>query len=135
MPIVFPLDNLAALREQIMQRMQIEVLSARTGEWHRTACPEIIVQTLLARRGGAAPPLTGIVEAPTIRGTGALLTQQGYDSETGLFLMTGGTWAPIPDHPGRDDALGGLVSPFSHQYQALVSSDLPSSWLLDSDNS
>jgi hypothetical protein len=62
------------------------------------------------------PPLTGIIETPTLRSDGTLLTAPGYDAASGLLLDMGGTVFPgIPDRPSREDALAALaflVTPF-----------------------
>ncbi len=62
------------------------------------------------------PPLNGIIETPTLRSDGTLLTAPGYDAASGLLLDMGGTVFPaIPDRPSREDALAALaflVTPF-----------------------
>lgn len=63
-------------------------------------------------------PLTGIIEAPTLRPDGSLISAPGYDEETGLFLIPAVEFPKIPDRPTRDDAsaaayrLGNLVGDF-----------------------
>ena len=55
------------------------------------------------------PSLTGIIETPTLRGDGSLLTASGYDSASGLLLDRGSVVFPeIPDQPSRQQALGAL---------------------------
>lgn len=56
------------------------------------------------------PILNGVIEAPTLRADGSLLTENGYDAESGLLLDTGGVVFPtIKDAPMRDDALAALA--------------------------
>lgn len=57
-------------------------------------------------------PLAGIVEAPTLRPDGSLLSEPGYDAATGLLYLApaGVTWPPIPKSPTRDDALVALAT-------------------------
>ncbi len=71
-----------------------------------------LAQTYLeqvAEGGGRLPVLRGIVECPTMRPDGTILSEDGYDRATGLILDTGGvTFDPVPDEPTRDDALAAL---------------------------
>jgi hypothetical protein len=55
------------------------------------------------------PTLTGIIEAPTVRPDGSLLTRPGYDKATGLLFDPGEThFPPIPDAPTREQAEAAL---------------------------
>jgi hypothetical protein len=49
--------------------------------------------------------LEGVIEAPTMRPDGSLLTEPGYDDETGLLYLPSGDFPAIPDKPSRDDAI------------------------------
>jgi hypothetical protein len=50
--------------------------------------------------------LDGIIECPTIRPDGTLLTAQGYDPQTRLLLDSGDLIVPaIPEQPSQDDAI------------------------------
>jgi hypothetical protein len=56
------------------------------------------------------PSLTGIIETPTLRSDGTLLTAPGYDRASGLLLDTGSVEFPaIPDRPSREEALAALA--------------------------
>jgi putative DNA primase/helicase len=48
--------------------------------------------------------LTGVVEAPTIRPDGTILSEPGYDEPTGLILASHTDFPAIPEKPTRDDA-------------------------------
>lgn len=71
-----------------------------------------LAQTYLeqvAEGGGRLPVLRGIVECPTMRPDGTILSEDGYDRATGLILDTGGVaFDPVPDEPTREDALAAL---------------------------
>jgi hypothetical protein len=71
-----------------------------------------LAQTYLeqvAEGGGRLPVLRGIVECPTLRPDGTILSDDGYDRATGLILDKGGVaFDPVPDEPTREDALAGL---------------------------
>jgi hypothetical protein len=59
---------------------------------------------------GRLPELTGIVECPTLRPDGTILSEDGYDRATGLILDTGGAaFDPLPDNPTREDAVAALA--------------------------
>lgn len=56
------------------------------------------------------PWLGGIIETPTLRSDGTLLTAPGYDPASGLLLDAGHAVFPaIPEHPSREDALAALA--------------------------
>ncbi len=56
------------------------------------------------------PWLAGIIETPTLRSDGTLLTAAGYDPESGLLLDMGDAVYPkIADQPSREDALAALA--------------------------
>jgi hypothetical protein len=65
------------------------------------------------------PPMTGIVEAPTLRPDGGVVERPGYDEETGLYYEPAIAFPAIPAAPTRDDAkaaakdLLGLVREFT----------------------
>ncbi len=72
------------------------------------------------------PALTGIIEAPTIRPDGSLLTAPGYDPATGLLFDPGDTtFPPIPDAPTRADAEA-AVRVLLEPYKAFPFVDEPS---------
>ncbi len=74
------------------------------------AAPLTLANYLLADRDKwSFPVLTGIIEAPTLRKDGTLLTAQGYDAQSGLYLdLKGFRFPAIPDEPSKADALAAL---------------------------
>jgi putative DNA primase/helicase len=52
-------------------------------------------------------PVIGLLEAPTLKPNGTLLSVEGYDADTGL-LMTSAPKVDIASMPTRDDAMEGL---------------------------
>jgi hypothetical protein len=60
----------------------------------------------IAERGDwpGLKPLAGIVEAPTMREDGSILTDPGYDHSTGLLYMPSTEFPDIPDKPTKRDA-------------------------------
>jgi hypothetical protein len=53
-------------------------------------------------------PIVGIIESPTLRGDGTLITDIGFDEATGLFL-TGKVKVTVPENPTKEDALASLA--------------------------
>jgi putative DNA primase/helicase len=73
--------------------------------------PRKVAVSLLARRGHwLARPLTGVINAPTLRPDGSILDKPGYDAATGLLLIGDGVeFLSIPERPGRDKAVTALA--------------------------
>lgn len=97
----------AWLSDQITQSAQLEKFDNRAKEWRRCDCPSRLATTLLALAGEwQFPPLTGIVEAPTLRDDGSLLAESGYDESTGLYLhLPPGLKVTVPSAPTLDNAI------------------------------
>jgi hypothetical protein len=87
------------------------------GDWKPADPPAKYAEALMHLAGEwRAPVLTGIVECPTLRSDGSLLTARGYDKQSGLYLNYSGDPVIVPDAPSRADALAALDTlkePFS----------------------
>ena len=57
----------------------------------------------------SSPVLTGIVECPTLRRDGSLLTASGYDAASGLYVDYAGSPVAVPEFPTRTEALAALA--------------------------
>jgi hypothetical protein len=79
-------------------------------------CPTRISAAYLSRIGfWRVPVLAGIISAPMLRENGRILSQPGYDKESGLLFFSDEDWPVIPDRPTRADAemaLETLRAPF-----------------------
>jgi putative DNA primase/helicase len=105
---------------------RLRALLAQAAAWkspnttHTKVIPDMpqawLVETLLDQEAWPFPPLTGIVNSPTMRPDGSLILTQGYDEATGLWLAWDQeTFPAIPPTPTRQDAqhaLKMLVEPF-----------------------
>lgn len=105
-------NNLCAL----MTRVANFVIPVETGEGEKDKPVAPKVEFARAYIGrvhggdGRLPELSGIVECPTLRPDGTVLTAEGYDRATGLILDTGGAaFDPVPDAPTREDAVAALA--------------------------
>jgi hypothetical protein len=83
------------------------------GEWTTVATtPNDDIVAAVSQRGewSRVRPLTGIVEAPTMRPDGSILQVPGYDAATAYIFEPGGTTYPeVPDRPTIDDARRALA--------------------------
>ncbi len=67
--------------------------------------PDVIAQLLLTRAGhGVFPRLTGVITAPTMTAKGRLISDPGFDPDTGLLFITSGEsqLPAIAVHPDKD---------------------------------
>lgn len=109
MKLIVPFDA-HALRERLMRSCRFFVHDARTKAWRATMAPDALVQMALSRRGRGAPPLTGLLESPTLRPDGSLIATPGYDATTGLFaVFEPGQFPNVPAHPTKEEALSALA--------------------------
>ena len=98
-----------SLRESMTRRIQfIEMRNGPDGEPYQKPVhpPSWCVSAVHAR--GAWPgvrPLRAIVTCPALRSDGSILSTNGYDPTTGLFLSSAIELPPIPAQPTRDDAV------------------------------
>lgn len=98
--IIHPVE-VPYLTERFTQAALWMRLDRRMRKWKAVDCPERIAKTYLSRLGAwKVPPLLGIIEAPTLRPDGSVLSTPGYDEATGLLFDSGGAeFAPIADKP------------------------------------
>lgn len=107
----------ALVRERVTQACKLEKVSRANAENERivpTAPPCWLVDAIHLRGhfGGSIRPLTGIIEAPTIRRDGSILQTPGYDAETGFMFDCRAEFPPVPESPSRDDVSDALKSLF-----------------------
>lgn len=79
--------------------------------WKPVNCPREVAETLLSRVGlWRFRTLSAVVNAPTLRPDGSVLSKTGYDEATGFLLLGGINVAPIPEKPTRRDAEEALAT-------------------------
>ncbi len=84
--------------------------SEKDQAWKPIDPPEQYAKTYLAKVGQwRAPVLAGIVECPTLRRDGTLLTASGYDAASGLYVDYSGPQVRVAESPTRADALDALA--------------------------
>jgi putative DNA primase/helicase len=85
----------------------------RSNAWVPTDPPIAIAKALREHGLGRLrlPVLSGVVTAPTMRVDGSILTEQGYDVETGLLYDARGVDFPaVPERPTQADAESAMAS-------------------------
>ena len=79
-------------------------------DWRPTAPTLAFAAAFMARGEWRLRVLKGILEAPTLRHDGSVLTEQGYDPQMQVVLNTGDIqFPPVPEQPSRADALAALA--------------------------
>lgn len=102
-PFVAPIGNVR-LREILSSAIRWLRYDRRSAGNVPAMPPDWVAQSLLARETSVLPILRGVVQTPVLRADGSLLTNPGYDEESGLFFEPGGlSVPPISDRPTRVD--------------------------------
>lgn len=102
------------IRPQRMVELMLTVAdfyryNERKGAWVASAPTPGFASSLEGRGEWRLRVLKGIIEAPTLRPDGSILSEPGYDIATQVYLDTGGVAFPdIPDSPSREDAVVAL---------------------------
>ena len=115
-PIMTPV-SLANLREHAARASRWTKYDKRDKKHYDARPDAVVLETLAARSEWRFPYLSGIICAPTLTPDGRVVTQRGYDAQSGLYLDCNGTiFPPVPDAPTREDArtaLDALYAPFA----------------------
>jgi len=75
------------------------------GEQYAIDPPKEVNEQIAAMVGDwPFPPLSGVINTPTLRPDGSLLLKEGYDEATGLVLLLPPTVPAISDRPTKADA-------------------------------
>ena len=102
MPIIHTF-TVHSMMERITRSVRLEALDGQGIPKGMPVSAEV-VRMMLSRGGGSAPPLTGIIDSPTIRQDGTILDKEGYDPKTGLLaVFDGQTFPQIPMRPSREE--------------------------------
>jgi hypothetical protein len=102
-PQILALGPVAA-RTLISRLARFWGFDRREGRWVRRVPPRDVAEGVIHLRpfpGGR--PLVAVVEAPTLRPDGSLLTTPGYDRGTGLLYLPNARYPAIPAAPSRDE--------------------------------
>lgn len=90
-PVLVPAHSVD-VRESMTAASTFLKWDARKNDYRRVDCPRDVADTYVARVGRwKLRPLTGIIEAPTLRPDGSVLERPGYDPATGFIFDPGPT--------------------------------------------
>jgi putative DNA primase/helicase len=81
-------------------------------EWLRTNAPYDLITQLLKAEQWTFSTLKGIINTPTMKPDGSLLTEPGYDEVTELWFKPSSkiTLPPIPERPTKEEAKAALAT-------------------------
>lgn len=111
LPVLLSESKIIFFEEKLMKNGELKIreLSGCSQEFARRFLSD-------AQKGySKIPELTGICTMPTIRPDGSIVSKQGYDSESGLFLILDQEFPAIPESPSladAQDAVARLIEPF-----------------------
>ncbi|RWE97364.1 MAG: hypothetical protein EOS43_20515 [Mesorhizobium sp.] len=116
--VLVPVDK-AALVDILTTLIDWQKWDARKDDLRSIACPSIVAETVLSRRGDwPFHQLRAVVSAPTLRPDGTILSTKGFDPATGILFASELEWPEISERPSKRDAeaalaaLDGLVASF-----------------------
>jgi len=96
------------LRGELCKVAHWKRYNVRQQDWTPTNPPDHVVQLILARYGDwKLHPVSGVITTPTLRPDGTLLTTEGYDQATGLYLMSPPKLS-LPSSPSKEEAKDAL---------------------------
>jgi putative DNA primase/helicase len=98
---------LPSLHRELLEVARCVKFDAK-GRVMRTGVPDRLLDMVLVTASPKFSDLAGVIETPTMRPDGSLLTEPGYDPITGLMLVNPPTMPPISDRPTRHDAEAAL---------------------------
>ncbi len=81
-----------------------ERFDGRSKKWVAIDPPDKVVEGLLNLKDWRFPEVSGVVNAPTLRPDGSILSTPGYDPKTRLWVNSRVELPAIPDKPTRKDA-------------------------------
>jgi hypothetical protein len=96
----------ARLRELIAGAARLVKYDGRSDSLKPAHPPDWLVAEVIGRqRWPGLRPLEAVVECPTLRPDGSILSEPGYDRTTGILYEPSIDFPPIPARPTRNDAI------------------------------
>jgi putative DNA primase/helicase len=96
------------LRGELCKVAHWKRYNLRQRNWTPTNPPDNVVQLILANYGNwNLPAVAGVITTPTIRPDGTILSAEGYDPATRLYLMSPPELS-LPSSPSKEDAQDAL---------------------------
>src|SRR5262249_26116441 len=98
-----------SLLEPIAEAAILQRYNGKRKRWVHIDPPLQLARLVLTReRRWAFPHVAGVITTPTLRADGSLLSTEGYDPRSELYLTPGVQLPPIPERPTREQALKAL---------------------------
>jgi hypothetical protein len=108
-PVIDALGE-ATARTMLSRRARYQRYDRREKKWLPTVPPRDIAEAVLGLRNyPEARQLEGVIEAPTLRPDGSLISRPGYDEATGLLYVPSAEYPEIPDAPDWEDARAAMA--------------------------
>lgn len=106
--VLVPVEK-PALVEILTSLIDWQRFDGRKTDWKPVACPPVVADTILARRGDwPFHQLNAVVSAPTMRPDGTILNEPGFDHDTGILFASELTWPQVPGRPTMEEASDAL---------------------------
>jgi putative DNA primase/helicase len=108
-PLIVPLTAISLA--DLINRVVLFLRPNSDDELRAVDCPKEVAETLLSRIGQwRFRMLTAVINAPTLRLDGSILSEAGHDPKTGLLLLGGSDFHPVPESPTRRQATEALTA-------------------------
>jgi putative DNA primase/helicase len=104
--------NVARLADMVAHHaVKFQKFDGRSNKWKNIDPPDKLIEHIIEAKQWDFLTIVGIINTPTMRKDGSLLTTEGYDPATQLWFKSSGdvTLPPIPDTPSKEDALRALA--------------------------
>lgn len=98
------------IRRRLTKLVRFEKFDKRSDDWVRADCSDHLAKSVMEGvPWEPIPPLSGVVETPTLRDDGTLLLRPGYDERSSiLFDPCGVSYPTIREEPSRENAIKAL---------------------------
>jgi len=101
--------SLPLAREFMGRAALFQRFDGRSMAWVKTKPPRDIAELMLVRQGRwPFAKIHGVLAAPTLRPDGSLLSTEGFDPATGLYVLSPPDMPLIPEQPTHADAVAAL---------------------------
>jgi hypothetical protein len=94
----------AAMLEELAYIARFERFDVRKSDWITIDPPAKVAEAYFGRRSWKLANLHHIIATPTLRPDGSILSAQGYDKDTGLYLTWELKGLKVPERPTEGEA-------------------------------
>lgn len=106
-----------AQRDHVLDELSrtVDFFRPKRGKWVPADVPDLYVSAVITSREHPYPVLAGISTTPTLKADGSIITEPGYDPDTGLYYIPSAEYPSMLESPDRSDAQAAfqsLLEPF-----------------------